>query len=78
MKIGIISDLHGNVVALKKVMQEFKKRNIEKIICCGDIIGIGLWPEETIQEIMKYKDNLIAVRGNHEQYFFKGIPKETL
>lgn len=76
MKIGVISDVHSNIDALNKVLEEFKNRKIEKIICCGDIIGIGCFPEETVQKLIEYEDKLIAVRGNHEQYFFKGIPKE--
>lgn len=76
MKIGVISDIHSNSIALKAVLQEFEKRNIEKIICCGDILGIGPRPEEAIQTLIKNKDKLIAVRGNHEQYLLKGLPKK--
>lgn len=74
MKIGVISDIHGNIKALNAVLDEFKKKNIEQMICCGDIIGIGPRSEETVQKVMEYKDKLIAVRGNHEQYLLKGIP----
>ena len=75
MKIGIITDIHSNISALKIVLNKFKKIEVDKIICCGDIIGIGTSPEETVQELMKIKDKLIAVRGNHEQYLLNGLPK---
>ena len=75
MKVGVISDIHSNIIALKLALQEFERQKVEKIICCGDIIGIGPWPEETVQLLIQYKDRIIGVRGNHEQYFFKGIPK---
>ena len=75
MKIGIITDIHSNISALKMVLNKFKKIEVDKIICCGDIIGIGPNPEETVQELMKIKDKLIAVRGNHEQYLLNGLPK---
>ena len=39
MKIGIISDIHGNIDALNAVLKEMKKENIDKIICLGDFIG---------------------------------------
>lgn len=77
MKIGVISDVHGNIEALNKVLDEFEKRNVEKIICCGDIIGIGACPEEAVQRLIQIKDKLIAVRGNHEQYLLKGIPGDV-
>lgn len=75
MRIGIIADIHSNVVALKRVLKEFENMNIDKIICCGDIIGIGPQPEETVQELMKWNSKLVAVRGNHEQYLINGLPK---
>lgn len=75
MKLGIITDIHSNIEALKAVLNEFDKIQIDKIICCGDIIGIGANPEETVQELIKRKEQVIAVRGNHEQYLLKGIPK---
>lgn len=75
MRIGIIADIHSNVVALKRVFKEFENMNIDKIICCGDIIGIGPRPEETVQELMKWKSKLVTVRGNHEQYLINGLPK---
>lgn len=77
MKLGIIADIHSNVTALKTVITKFKKMDIDKIICCGDMIGIGPYPEETIQELIKLKNELIAIRGNHEQYLINGLPKKV-
>ena len=42
-------------------------------VCCGDIIGIGPYPEQTVQYIMSLT-NFICVRGNHDRYQFRGIP----
>ena len=77
MKIGIITDVHSNIIALNAELNEFEKIEVDKIICCGDIIGIGPNPEETVQELMKNEDKLIAVIGNHEQYLLKGLPKDV-
>ena len=76
MKLGIITDIHSNKQALKAVLEKFDEINIDKIICCGDIIGIGPNPEEVTQMLMERKDILIAVRGNHEKYLIDGLPKE--
>ena len=76
MKIGLITDLHGNTQALEAVLNEFNKIKVEKILCLGDIIGIGPNPEETVQMLIKIKEKLISVRGNHEQYLLKCIPKQ--
>ena len=44
MKIGVITDIHNNLIALKTVVEELQKQKCDKIICCGDIIGIGPYP----------------------------------
>lgn len=74
MKLGIITDIHSNIIALNEVLKEFEKIKIDKIICCGDIIGIGPNPEEVVQRLMKVKEKLVVVRGNHEKYLLDGLP----
>jgi len=76
MRIGIMTDIHSNIQALDAVLKEFDRREVEKIICCGDIIGIGPNPEETVQMLIKRKHSLISVRGNHEKYFIEEIWKK--
>ena len=75
MKYGIITDIHNNVTALRAVLKQLKQRNCDNIICCGDIIGIGPEPEETVQEMIRVR-GLISVRGNHENYLLEGMPTE--
>lgn len=75
MKIGIITDVHNNLIALKVIIAQFNQRKCDKIICCGDIIGIGPYPEQTVQYMMKIP-NLSAVRGNHDRYLIEGMPTE--
>lgn len=77
MKLGIITDIHNNLIALKTVVEYFEQQNCEKIICCGDIIGIGPYPEETVQYMRKLP-GLIAVKGNHDKYLTDGMPEEYL
>lgn len=33
MKIAIISDIHGNLEALKATLEDIKKKQVDKIIC---------------------------------------------
>lgn len=72
MKIGIITDIHSNVIALDAVLKFFTANNCQEIICCGDIIGIGAFPEETVTTIRNIK-NLHCVYGNHEEYLINGL-----
>ena len=46
MRIAIISDIHGNLEALKTTLQDIERRNVDKIICLGDIIAKGVHHKE--------------------------------
>lgn len=75
LKLGVITDIHNNYTALKVVVERLQQLECDKIICCGDIIGIGPYPEETVQYMMQIP-NLIAIRGNHEKYLLDKMPNE--
>ena len=74
MKIGVITDIHNNVIALNSILQLFEEKGCDEILCCGDIIGIGPFPEETVQRI-KSLSNIKCVLGNHEKYLINGLRK---
>ena len=75
MKYGIITDIHNNAVALRVVLKQLNRMGCDRIICCGDIIGIGPYPEETVRELVRIP-GLMSVRGNHEGYLLEGMPAE--
>ena len=67
MKIAIISDIHGNLEALKTTFEDIQKRNVDKIICLGDIIMKGVHSKECIKLVKEKCD--IALRGNCDRHF---------
>ena len=67
MKIAIISDIHGNLEALKATLNDIKKRKADKIICLGDIIAKGVHPKECIELIRKNCE--IVLQGNCDIHF---------
>lgn len=67
MRIAIISDIHANLEALKATLIDIKKKNVDKIICIGDIIGKGIHPTECINLI---RDNCeVVIKGNCDKHF---------
>jgi len=62
VRIGIISDIHGNLEALESVSNELK--DVDKIICLGDIVGYGPDPETCIEIVKEISSVIIA--GNHD------------
>ena len=61
MKIAIISDIHGNLEALKETIKDIEKRSVDKVICLGDIIAKGTHPNECVELIKKHCD--IVIQG---------------
>ncbi len=49
--VGIISDVHANVLALEAVLEVLRKKGAETILCLGDLVGYGPSPNETIDLI---------------------------
>lgn len=75
IKIGIITDIHSNIAALKSIWQEFERRDVEYVICLGDTVGLGARPEECVQFLRAHQKQLLAcVRGNHENYLLEALP----
>ena len=66
MKIAVISDIHGNMDAVKAVMEDIKKEKCDKIFVLGDYAMAGPEPKKTIKYFMeKQKDkNVEMIQGN--------------
>ena len=68
MKITILSDIHGNLVALDKVFKKEKDSDLYFVI--GDTVNYGPWSEECVQYLNSI-NNIFNIIGNHEVYFIK-------
>jgi putative phosphoesterase len=67
MKIGVITDIHGNAPALKAVLNKLDKMgDIEHIYCLGDMIGIGPDTNEVLKILFERLD-VSMITGNHDE-----------
>ncbi len=64
MKYALIADIHGNLEALKAVIDEIEKEKVDDIYCLGDIVGYYPNPNECVELIEKYVKASVA--GNHD------------
>ena len=65
MKVIVISDIHGNLEALNRVLEYIDKLEGEKrIVCLGDIVGYGPDPAECFKIVESLTDKICL--GNHE------------
>ena len=66
MKFGIVGDIHANLEALKVVIAQLKKEEVDSIFCLGDIVGYNANPKECIELLWENKVNCIS--GNHDRF----------
>jgi len=64
MRIAVISDIHSNMEALTRVLEDADRSFVDAMICLGDVIGYGPEPNEAISLIRER--NIPTVMGNHE------------
>lgn len=64
MKIAIISDIHGNILALKAVLKDIEEQHVDRIYCVGDLVGYAPFPNEVIN-LIKEK-SIPTVMGNYD------------
>lgn len=79
MKIGVISDIHGNHAALHAVLSKLRNR-VDLIIFLGDIAGYYPFVNECMELLAL--ERVTSVRGNHDDVLIKCIssgvkPDET-
>lgn len=71
MKIALLSDIHGNADALESVLKEIKKEGISILLIAGDFIGYYYEAAAVFRLLRDFQ--VIACKGNHEDYFEEWI-----
>ncbi len=74
-RIAVISDIHGNSVALKAVFRAIAREGITRTICLGDVVGYGPEPCECLRMVADHCE--FTVRGNHEDAILKPSQKSN-
>lgn len=65
MRLAIISDVHGNLLALEAVLDDIEARGVDAIVNLGDCVTSPLWPAETLALLDAI--DMPTVRGNHDR-----------
>jgi putative phosphoesterase len=48
MRIGLLSDIHGNLPAFAAVLAELQQESLDQLVCLGDVAIFGPQPRETL------------------------------
>jgi len=67
MKIGFISDIHGNLMGLNTCLEFLNKMNVDKIFCLGDLVGYLPDPSKAILRIKNL--GISSLLGNVDAMF---------
>ncbi|MFC7205093.1 metallophosphoesterase family protein [Haloferax namakaokahaiae] len=70
MRIGVISDIHGNLPALEAVVADMP--SVERVVCAGDVVGYNPWPDECVSLLVEH--DVPTVSGNHDRAVVSGTP----
>lgn len=71
MKYAIISDIHGNLIALKAVLQQLDREGVDGVVCLGDVAATGPQPSECIGELRTR--SIPTVMGNADAWLLDPV-----
>jgi putative phosphoesterase len=66
MKLGVISDIHGDPVALELAWSHLTVMGADRIVCAGDLVGYGPFPDRVVTFMRERQ--VSSVRGNHDRW----------
>lgn len=71
MRIAVLSDIHGNYIALQECIDYALNRGIDTFILLGDYVGELAYPQKTMEILysLKQKYNCFFIKGNKEDYW---------
>jgi predicted phosphodiesterase len=72
MKLGLIADIHGNLVALDAVLADLASDQVDRLVCLGDSALLGPRPAEVIARLRQL--DCPSVLGNVDAWMLGDTP----
>lgn len=70
MKIALISDTHGNALALQAVLADLERHPADQIVCLGDAVQGGAQPAQTVALLRTLRCPVVL--GNSDDWLLSG------
>jgi predicted phosphodiesterase len=63
-RYGVLADVHGNLEALRAVVGFLQARDVQALLCLGDVVGYNADPDGCVAAVRERE--MAAVAGNHD------------
>ena len=74
MRLGLISDIHGNLLALEAVLAELEREDLDRLVCLGDVVA-GPRANEALARVRTL--GCPVIMGNWDAWSVDGMPEPT-
>jgi predicted phosphodiesterase len=68
-RIALVSDVHGNELALNAVLDDITRRGADQTVCLGDVATLGPRPVAVLERLQKL--GCICILGNHDEFMLE-------
>jgi putative phosphoesterase len=75
MRLAVLSDIHGNLLALEAVLADLPAQAPDLVVNLGDHVSGPLWAAETA-DLLRAQSNWLHIRGNHDRQMATLHPHE--
>ena len=75
MRVALISDIHGNCVALEAVLADIERAGVDQVVCLGDVAATGPQPHAVIERLRA--TGCPVVMGNADVWLLNPQLSET-
>jgi putative phosphoesterase len=74
-KLALLSDIHGNYMAMQAFLAYLSDHPVDGVICLGDYVTDGPYPERVMELLYNMRDKYHChmIRGNREEYLLDNI-----
>jgi putative phosphoesterase len=66
MRLALISDLHGNEIALEAVLEDVRTAGCDRLVCLGDVATLGPRPSQVLARLRDLGCECLL--GNHDEF----------
>jgi len=66
VRVALISDIHGNEVALRAVRDSIARVGVDQVVCLGDVATLGPRPAFVIETLREL--GCPCILGNHDEF----------